>query len=70
MKIIKIRNKKGYPSRFIILCRRNGKFYFGGRNRPIVVVKDSKEAQKLIYHVKKQMKGYDIGYYTHNLEGE
>ena len=70
MKIIKINNKKGYPSRFVTLCRRNGKFYLGGRNCPIVVVKDSKEAQKLMYHVKKQMKEYDIEYYTHKLEGE
>ena len=71
MKIIKIRSKEGYPSDFVTLCRSEGKFYFGGKTCPIVVVKDSKEASRLMYYVRKQMKRFGkLEYYTHILEGD
>ena len=68
MKIIMVRNKDGnYPHSWRPLHIKNKIFWLGGQAN-VVLVKDAREAQKVMYRAKKSMNRFNLIYYTVNVE--
>jgi len=71
MKIIFVKNKEWgeYPFTWTPLYYIDGEFYLGGgRSTPAVLVKDSKEAKRVMYHARKQLERFNLIYYTVNVK--